>query len=101
MGKRKPRPFLNWRILAWNRERPDRASRPALDLRFQARDAVEFDELVICDPKHPDGGCIHLEVMSDGHLWMDVCGVKVNVHYASRRVSVQNECEDGWTMVTP
>lgn len=100
MGKRKPRPFLNWRILAHNRTDREFTTQ-ALDLKFKPEQGVEFDELVICDPKHPDGGFIHLEVMSDGHLWMDVCGVKVNVHYASRRVSVQNECEDGWTMVTP
>jgi|AMWB02.1.fsa_nt_gi hypothetical protein len=100
MPRRKPRPFLNWRILAHNRD-TDRYEGPAIDLRFQERDAVEFDELVICDPKHPDGGFIHLEVMDEGHLWMDVCGVKVDVYYQGRTVSVQNECEDGWTMVTP
>ncbi len=26
---------------------------------------------------------------------------RLELYYASRRVCVENECEDGWTMVTP
>lgn len=95
----KPRPFLNWRILAHNRD-AEHYEGPALDLRFAPAQTVEFDELVICDPKHEAGGFIHLEVMSDGHLWMDVCGVKVDVLYGRRTVCVSDETEDGWKMVS-
>jgi len=91
MPPRRLSPLFNWRILAHNRS-GERSTR-ALDLSFEPRQRVEFDEVVIGYGEHPEAGFIHLEVMSDDHLWMDVCGLKINVLFGRREVHLSDETD--------
>jgi hypothetical protein len=98
--RRKLFPLFNWRILAHNRHERGYGTH-ALDLRFEPGQRVEFDEVVIGYGEHPEAGFIHLEVMDDDHLWMDVCGVKLDVLFKRREVHLNDETDEhdcGWKL---
>jgi hypothetical protein len=61
---------------------------------FALSEDSEVDEFVLPNAH------VHLEVMNDrpAHLWMNICGVQINVHYGDKVVRVADECEDGWQM---
>ena len=56
---------------------------------------ILMDELVLgASPE-----MVHLEVLHDDLLWMDLCGVHVHVDYAARTVSFRREEDDGFEVV--